>query len=152
MEKAFESLIKGRLQLIAYIQDLSTEQLNQIPNRFNNNIVWNLAHLISVTQAICYKRAGLPTTIEEEILTNYFPGTTPQPFVNTKQIEHFKLVLTDVVKELKKDYEAGLFNNNPSWTTRSGIELNKIEDSIHFLLWHDGLHFGVIMALKKLVG
>jgi hypothetical protein len=151
MEKTFESLLKGRLQLLDYIKDLSTEQLNHIPDGFSNNIVWNFAHLATVTQAICYQRAGLPITMDDEIFSHYLPGTTPQPFVNTKQIEHDKQVLLNVVDDLKRDYEVGLFSNNPSWTTRSGIELNTIEDSINFLLWHDGLHFGVIMGLKKLV-
>lgn len=51
---------------------------------------------------------------------------------------------------LEADYKKGLFKNNPSWTNRYGIELPVIESSLHFMLCHEGIHFGYIMALKRM--
>jgi hypothetical protein len=151
MEKQFEIFIKTRCFALNYIKDLTTDQLNEIPKGFNNNIIWNLAHLISTPQAVCYFRSGLPITIDEMTFNNYRNGTTPQPFVNSHQIETFKELLIESINTLEKDYNSGLFNKINSWTTSTGVELITIEDNLNFLTWHDGTHVGVIMALKKLV-
>lgn len=149
--KAFETLKKTRLFILDYIKDLSTEQLNAIPNGFSNNIIWNLAHLVAVPQAVCYKRGGLAMKIDEEIFEQYKPGTIPQPFVNTHQIETYKALLINTIDVLEDDYQDEMFQNYQPWTTRTHVELKTIEESINFLSWHDGLHMGVIMSLKKLV-
>jgi len=152
MTKQFEIFRKTRIFALDYIKDLSTNQLNEIPKGFHNNIVWNLAHLISTPQAVCYYRLGLPITVDKNIFNNYRNGTLPQPFVNSHQIEDIKDLLIKSIDNLEKDYNDGLFNESRSWTTKSGIELATIEDSLNFLIWHDGTHIGVIMAMTKLVG
>jgi hypothetical protein len=52
--------VGARQFLLDQIAGLTTEELNQIPRGLNNNIIWNLAHLISGQQGIFYARAGLP--------------------------------------------------------------------------------------------
>jgi hypothetical protein len=52
--------VGARQLLLDQIAGLTTEELNQIPRGLNNNIIWNLAHLISGQQGIFYARAGLP--------------------------------------------------------------------------------------------
>ncbi len=151
MTKQFEIFRKTRIFALDYIKDLTTEQLNEIPKGFNNNIIWNLAHLISTPQAVCYYRLGLPIKVDENIFNNYRNGTLPQPFVNSHQIEEIKDLLIKSIDNLEKDYSSDLFYESKSWTTKSGIELVTIEDSLNFLIWHDGTHIGVIMAMKKLV-
>ncbi|OAQ39620.1 hypothetical protein A5893_08495 [Pedobacter psychrophilus] len=151
MTKQFEIFRKTRIFALDYIKDLTTDQLNEIPKGFNNNIIWNLAHLISTPQAVCYYRLGLPIKVDENIFNNYRNGTLPQPFVNSHQIEEIKNLLIKNIDDLEQDYIDGLFHQSKSWTTKSGIELVTIEDNLKFLIWHDGTHIGVIMAMKKLV-
>jgi len=50
MKKEIERLKKTRIFLLDLIKDLTTEQLNEIPKGFNNNIIWNLGHLIASQQ------------------------------------------------------------------------------------------------------
>ncbi|MBK0382603.1 DinB family protein [Pedobacter sp. SD-b] len=151
MKKQFEIYKKTRLFLLDYIKDLSTDQLNQIPQGFNNNIIWNITHLIATHQGVCYVRSGHQLRVDEMIYNNYKNGTLPQPFVNSHQIENVKELLISSIDVLEKDYNEGLFEKYISWTTRTDVALKSIEESINFLLWHDGLHLGVIMAMKKLV-
>ena len=53
--------------------------------------------------------------------------------------------------KLAEDYNNDAFANYKSWTTRYGVEINNIDDIINFLSFHDGLHTGYIMALKRCV-
>ena len=59
MTKQIEIVRSLREYLLSTVNELSTEQLNQIPDGSGNNIIWNLAHLIAAQQGICYIRAGL---------------------------------------------------------------------------------------------
>ena len=86
MKKQFEIHRTTRKTLLAYIEGLSAEQLNRIPAGFNNNIIWNLAHMFTVQQVVCYKRGGHSMLIDEATFENFKPGTVPTPFLDDKQI------------------------------------------------------------------
>ena len=49
------------------------------------------------------------------------------------------------------DYQNDIFTNYTSWISRYGVKLSNIDDAIEFLMYHEGLYSGNIMALKKLV-
>ena len=71
--------------------------------------------------------------------------------VTVPQIDEIKILLLSTIDQLKADHTKGLFQDNPPWTSGYGVELKTIEKSINFLLFHDGLHTGCIMALKKVI-
>lgn len=54
------------------------EQLNKVPDGFNSNIIWNVAHLIASQQNLCYMKAGQKalsrTFISSIISTTTYPG------------------------------------------------------------------------------
>lgn len=151
MNKQIENIKKVRLFLLGLIQDLSEEQLNKVPAGFNNNIIWNLAHLIAAQQGICYIRSGLQPVVDAKYLTAYKSGTKPQHPVDNKDIAVIKEVLLSSLDQLEKDCQNKVFQNYNAWTTRYGVELANIEDAIGFLTYHEGLHVGYIMALKRVV-
>ncbi len=151
MNKQIESLKATRGFLLRLIADLSVEDLNKIPHGFNNNIIWNLAHLIASQQGVCYKRAGLNLTIEESFFTAYKPDTKPESFVEHREVERVKELLVSTIDGFEADLKKGLFRDYPSWTTRYGVELNTINDALTFLPFHEGFHLGYIMALKRVV-
>nr|MBC7613132.1 DinB family protein [Pseudopedobacter sp.] len=151
MKKQFEIYRTTCKTLLAYIEGLSAEQLNRIPAGFNNNIIWNLAHMFTVQQAGCYKRRGHSMLIDEATYENFKPGMVPPPFLDDEQINPDKDLFLNTIDQWGKDYNDNLFAQNPSWRQSMGIDMNTIEESINFLLWHDGVHGGIIMSLKKLV-
>lgn len=141
-----------RLGLLnSIIKDLNIEQLNKIPTGFNNNIIWNLGHLVYAQQGICYKRAGVEPIVSEDFFTLYSPGTKPERFIDESELETIKELLTSTLDRLIIDYEKDLFANYTPWTTRYGVDLNNIDDVLNFLPFHDGLHIGYIMAQKRVV-
>lgn len=140
-----------RKWLLEIIKDLSPEQLNEIPAGFNNNIIWNIAHLIAAQQGICYVRAGLKIVVEEKYFLDYKTGTKPGEPLNSDEIDIIKRLLLSSLEQLEPDLEKGLFNNYIAWTTRYAVEINNIDDALSFLPFHEGLHAGYIMALKRVI-
>lgn len=151
MHEQIELIRKTRNFLLAGINDLTTEQLNTIPQGFNNNIIWNLGHLIAAQQGVCYSRAGVKTWVPEGFFNNYKPGSKPESKVNEEEIENIKELLFTSLDVLEQDYEKGLWTSYPAWSTRYGVELNSIDKAIEFLHFHEGLHSGYILTMKRIV-
>ncbi|MFA6084925.1 DinB family protein [Mucilaginibacter sp.] len=146
------TIIVTRKHLLHLIEGLTTEQLNHVPTGFNNNIIWNVAHLISAQQGICYTRAGAPITVDDKFYSPYRPDTKPNGFIDSAEIEVIKeLLITAIDHQLETDYKNNVFKNYSEWVTRYGMKITSIEDAINLLPFHDGMHIGYVMALKRLV-
>jgi len=151
MEKQFEVLRNTRKSLIQFIEELSPEQLNKIPPGFNNNIIWNLAHMISAQQNVCYVRSGRKVVVDEAFFAAYKPDTKPEGTVGPEGIAAIKGLLFSTIDRFESDYKENVFSDYVPWTNRYGVEIATIEDVLGFLPYHEGLHLGYIMALKRLI-
>jgi len=151
MQKEIEKLKKTRIYLLDLIKDLSVEQLNEVPYGFNNNIIWNLGHLIVSQQGLCYLRAGIKPIIDEKYFTNYKPQTKPETPIDKVEVEKIKDLFIAVLDKLESDYNENIFTNYGTFTTPYGVELTNIDDALNFILFHEGLHTGYIMAMKHLL-
>ena len=140
-----------RAFILELVKDLSTEQLNKIPTGFNNNIIWNIAHLTATQQNMCYIRSGLEITVEEKYFSPFLSGTNPEKFIGQEEINSIFDALLNSMDRLASDYSSGIFLKFDPWDKRYGMKLNSIEDAINFIPFHEGMHIGYIMALKKLV-
>src|SRR5207248_878901 len=116
MRKSIEIVLKPRLMVLNAIKDLSPEQLNLVPQGFNNNIIWNLAHMISAQQGICYTRAGLPIVTEDKFYTPYRPDTKPADFVGEEDIATIKELFISTIEQLETDLDNGIFGNYGAFT------------------------------------
>lgn len=144
-----------RIFLLKQLDGLSIEQLNTIPNAFNNNLIWNVGHMIAVQQGMCYTRSRISPRVPEAITSAYLPGTRPMQPVGEKEAERLKLLLISSIDELEDDYHRKkVFQEYvPSNTIQQtfGFSVVNVNDAINYLLHHDGLHFGYMMAMRHLI-
>lgn len=151
MKREFEIIKQLRERIIDTVSNLSIEQLNKVPEGFNNNIIWNLGHMIAAQQSLCYKRAGLNIRVDEAFFNAYKPETKPNGFVGAAGVEEIKKMLFTTLEQLEADYDNGAITGYIAFTTRYNITLNNIDEAVAFLPFHEGLHIGYIMSLRKLV-
>lgn len=151
MKKQLEIIRKPRLFLLQKVGELSLDQLNEIPAGFNNNIIWNMGHLVAAQQGVCYVRAGLPPFTGEDFFNRYKPGSRPEGPVSAAAVEQVRELLFSSLEQLERDYEKGLFANYVSWTTRYGVDISSIDEVLKFIPFHEGLHLGTITAMLKLI-
>ena len=154
MDERIEKIKKFRQFLLTQITGLTVEQLNKIPEGYNNNIIWNLAHLICAEQSICYVRAGQSITVNDKYFSPYMTNTRPDAFIDEQEIEGIKKLLISSIDELQTDFDKKIFDNySPSENISKvyGVELNNIGDALEFLLYHEGFHSGYIISLIRLV-
>jgi hypothetical protein len=151
MTKQIEIIRKTRSFLLNQLKDLTTEQYNKIPEGFNNNIIWNLGHMIAAQQGVCYIRAGLTPRLGEDFINSYKSGSKPEGFVDAEGIENIKSLLFSTLDRLEEDYSNNIFGGYTAWNTRYDVEIASINDALNFLPFHEGLHSGCTTALKRLV-
>ena len=151
MRKETGDLYKLRQNILAVVDGLTLDELNEVPKGFNNNIIWNLAHMVAAQQGVCYRRAGLPMLLEEKFLSEFMPGTKPEKFYDQDFVDQTKQNLLKTIDQFDEDLKNQAFGNYEIWTTRYGVEIKNIEDMLQFLFFHEGLHSGYIMALKRAI-
>ena len=151
MAYQFDILAKNRALILKVIDGFSLEQLNAVPEGFSNNIVWNIAHLVVTQQLLCYKMSGLPIFVSEEMVTKYRKGAKPENNVSADEFEEIKTLLVSLPIKFEKDYNTGVFKSYEAYTTSVNVTLTDIDTATAFNNFHEGIHLGVILALRKLV-
>lgn len=151
MKNQFEIHKVTRENILKCVQDLSDEQLNKIPEGFNNNILWNMGHIVSSTQRLCYANSSLPLRVPENMPLIFGKGTNPKQWEAIPDVKSVKEYLVSTVTLLEQDCEDGIFHEYKGYLTSYGFEIKNIHDAIAFCNVHEALHFGVILTLKKLV-
>ncbi|CAM1373710.1 Damage-inducible protein DinB [Tenacibaculum litopenaei] len=151
MDSQFKVLKKSRELVLRLIDGLTLEQLHVIPTGFKNNIAWNVAHLVVTQQLLHYKLSGLACLVPDELIENYRKGTAPTETFTEEAFEEVKDLLLGLPDTLQEDFEAGIFTEYTTYETSTGFVLDSIETALAFNNLHEGIHLGVIMALRKLV-
>ena len=154
MNKIIAKILKVREFTMAQIADLTDNALNRIPDGFNNNIIWNLTHLICAQQGICYLRAGQQALVPAKYIAPFSTNTKPERTIEEEEIREIKTLFIDTIKQLQSDYDNRIFENytaSPNILKIYGIQLAGIDDALEFILYHEGYHSGYILALKKMI-
>ncbi|AXT61594.1 DinB family protein [Aquimarina sp. AD10] len=139
-------------KLIEKILDNHTlEQLNKVPDGFRNNLIWNIAHVVVTQQLLVYKLSGLPMMIEEEMVNLYKKGTEFYREVTAEEVSKVKSLLFSTLDKTEEDLAAGIFKNYNEYETSTGFVLKSVQDALNFNNFHEGIHLGYILALKKAV-
>jgi hypothetical protein len=129
MEATFKIWETSRNIYLKIIENYSLEQLNKIPEGFSNNLAWNLGHIIVSQQGLVYRLSGLPMNISPEM----------------------KVLLFSLLEKTKEDYSNGKFTSYNEFTTGTGFHLANIKDAMEFNNYHEGIHLGFMMNIRKFI-
>jgi len=151
MNIIFQTAIFNRKVLENFLKELTYDQLVKIPKGFNNSIFWNIAHILVTQHLLVYKNSGLPIGLDENIIKKYAKGSKPSTEIPETEIEYVKKNLVTAVINTQKDYEKHLFKQYEVYHTSVKISLNNVDEALKFSAFHDGIHLGVILSLRKLV-
>jgi hypothetical protein len=149
MDYEFDITLKNRHILSAFFEKCSLEGLNKIPDGFNNNIIWNLAHVIVTQQLLVYGLSGLPMMTNDKLVAKYRKGTKVEGDVAQNQVDEIKSLLFSTLKRTKEDYKKGAFKQYNAYTTSTNSTMTNVEEAIAFNNFHEGIHLGYILALKR---
>ncbi|MDR2205494.1 MAG: DinB family protein [Flavobacteriaceae bacterium] len=140
-----------RKNLLNILQNTSHKDLLEIPDGFNNNIFWNIAHCVATQQLLHYYLSGNSFRIDKYWVETYKKGTLPNLDVQPFEVEDLAFLLTETSKILMRDYDAGFFTDYTPYNTSFGMDLKNIQDAVIFNNLHESLHCGYAMAQKRAI-
>ncbi|MCW2120491.1 DinB family protein [Flavobacterium sp. 7A] len=150
-DSLFEVLKIQRNLAGQFLEHYTLEQLNTTPEGYHNNLIWNIAHMVVTQQVLLYKFSGLPMQISDELMERYKKGTEVTAPATEAEVAEIKSLLVATIVQTEKDFENGLFVNYNEYQTSTGFVLKNFADAISFNVFHEGMHIGIMMRLKKLV-
>lgn len=151
MQQTIEVTRTSRNLLSQMLAGYTLEQLNKIPEGYNNNLIWNIAHVVVVQQMLVYKLSGLPMMISNEMVEKYKKGTKPEHIATQAEVDEIQSLLAETINQTETDLENNLFINYQEYPTSAGIVLKSASDAIAFNNFHEGLHIGIIMSIRKFI-
>ena len=152
MNTSLQVTIASRELLQKFIENHTLEQLNTIPEGFKNNIIWNIGHVVVTQQLLAYKLSGLSMMVTDEMVTKYQKGSAPQENISQEEVDAIKSLLFTTITKTQEDLENGLFQNYMEYTvSTANFTLKSIDDAMQFNNFHEGIHIGIIMQLRKFV-
>tara|TARA_R110002050_G_scaffold94765_1_gene197050 strand:+ start:28699 stop:29163 length:465 start_codon:yes stop_codon:yes gene_type:complete len=152
MQFTFDVLSNIRVFSKKYLENNSLEDLNKIPEGFNNNIIWNIGHIVVTQQLLVYKLSGLPMAVNDDLINKYRKDSKPGAFVSQEEVDEIKTLLLASAEKLEADYKSGIFKNYQEYTvSTTGNTLKNIDDALQFILFHEGMHLGYVLALVRAV-
>ena len=150
MNQLFDVSTTSRNMVSKFLSGYNLDQLNTIPEGFNNNLIWNIGHIIVSQQLLVYKLSGLPMMVSDELVEKYKKGTKPEHNATQAEVEELKSLLFSTMQQTKLDYDAKLFQNYHEYTTSTGNHvLKNAEDAMAFSNFHEGLHIGIMTIIRK---
>ena len=116
MDFAFDTTLKSRKFLKDLLENLTLEQLNKVPEGFNNNIIWNIGHIIVTEQLLAYKLSGLETSVSESMINKYRKDAKPEGETSAEEVNEIKVLLFSTLRKTEQDYKAGVFKTYNAYT------------------------------------
>ncbi|TWI01343.1 DinB family protein [Flavobacterium tiangeerense] len=152
MKQLFDVATTSRKMMSKFLDSYSLDQLNAIPLGCSNNLIWNIGHIIVSQQMLVYKLSGLPMLVSEELVEKYKKGTRPEGDVTQAEVDEIKALLFATIAQTQRDYEQKKFVSYMEYTTSTGDHvLQNAEDALAFSNFHEGLHIGNMLIIRKFI-
>lgn len=151
MEAILKVWKPNRKIYLSFLENYSLEQLNKIPEGFNNNLIWNIGHIIVSQQLLVYRGSNHPINIPAALIDLYRTGTKPSQPVTQVEVNQLKELLLSTIAKTEEDYKKGIFTTYNEFSTSTGFLLTSVEDALVFNTYHEGMHLGYMMSLRKFI-
>ncbi len=151
LQRALNITRTSRNLHLKVLNSLTLEQLNTVPNGYKNSLFWNFAHIVVTQQLLVYKLGDSDMIVSDEWVELYRKGSVFTKPASENDLILLKELLIKTIDKTEDDLKANLLNSITPYMTSTGYELKNLEDVFQFLNFHEGIHFGYILSMKKAV-
>ncbi|RJS59092.1 hypothetical protein CJ483_02630 [Bacillus sp. PK3_68] len=141
-----------RTATVNTLEKIDEGKWDQQPEGFPNTIRWNAGHIYLVMEALMTKAAPDLETNIQKYAPFFSPGTKPSDWPDTvPSKEDIIHLLVDQQKRMQQHLDSRLSDQPANEIMIGPLKLESIDDLLNFLLFHEGMHLGVIQSQMKLV-
>jgi len=151
-ETLIDQTLSVRQMLVKLFKSIPLEQADTMPPTWKNNARWHAGHLIVTPSMITYGVMREPLNVPEEYRTWFAKGSSPAGWGNDA-VPSYQDLCDDLVPSSGRLFEALKHRFDEPflepYTTSVGVVLHTPAQALNFSLFHDGIHLGMLMALKR---
>ena len=89
--------------------------------------------------------------VSDELVQKYMKGTKPELDATQADLDEIKSLLSKTIHHTTEDFDNGIFKSYQEYPTSTGCVLKNVEDAMVFNNFHEALHIGIMMSLRKFV-
>lgn len=141
----------ARIYTLGRISQVNDVSWDTQPTGFNNTIRWNVGHIYVNAEILTQKAIPTYEIVHPEWAPLFIPGTKPGDWTMEPPTSD---ELVSALKEQTGRIKAVLENNFSHTLTESMSignlhEMKTVEALVQFMVWHEGVHAGIIHALNR---
>ncbi|WP_332692472.1 DinB family protein [Halalkalibacter lacteus] len=140
----------ARFAITSSLQAVTVNQLDTIPEGFNNSIRWNAGHVLVIAESILSHLEHYEKTLPPHYKEFFHKGTSPADWKSEPP------AISEIVELSDRQLQAAqtLVENHTDIPLEKPFELrdhlfSTVPDLLSFLSFHEGLHFTAIKILLK---
>ncbi|MCG7218148.1 DinB family protein [Paenibacillus mucilaginosus] len=147
----FKQLRFVRDSTIKQVKEISEEEARTVPRGFNNNILWNLGHILLVHEKFSFALANEKMELPKHFAEVFAPGTMPEHWgTQVPGLNEILLLLSMQIERTGQTLEHRLEEKlEEPFVTSAGLELLAVKECLSFCIYHEGMHFAAIKAIKQ---
>ncbi|MFT4092359.1 MAG: DinB family protein [Niabella sp.] len=141
-----------RSKATAIVSETSIDDLNQIPEGFNNNMAWNFGHLVVSGYSLVFRVTRVDPDFEIPYFDKYKKGSRPEAPVSKEEITALISLSGVFAQSVKDALNANRFTEIAPYTTGTfGLPITNIENMLATVALHDTVHWQTIRDYKRLL-
>jgi hypothetical protein len=148
----FKTFRITRIHMMRELEGLGDQDLLTIPDGRDDNILWNVGHLLCSLSRLTYVFSGYPLPIPEHYLGLFGKGTNARDWPMNPPVTEVLKRFEAMPEQIESDYRAGKFTEYQSLQITPTYPIDSVEEAIAFHCFHEGLHLGKILTLKESLG
>lgn len=153
VETLIDQTLAVRQAIVKILKSIPVEQSDVIPPTWHNNARWHAGHLLVTPCLITHGLLKEPLTVPEEYRQWFAKESSPEKWTNPEAIPSYNDLVDDIVplsgrliEEFKDKMDTPFLE---PYHTTVGIVLHNPGEALIMSLAHDGIHLGMLMALRR---
>lgn len=121
------------------------------PEGWPNTIRWNAGHVYAEAESFLHDADHNYTITHPEWLDLFLDGTRPSEWTKDDPVptkEEIITALKEQEKRIETFFQLKLANKASKVRDINGLLLDTVDASLQFVTWHEGLHLGILKALR----
>jgi len=141
----------ARIYTLGRISQVKEDIWDIQPLGFNNTIRWNVGHIFVNAEMLTQKAILTYEIVHPEWVPLFVPGTKPNDWdVEPPTSGELVSALKEQTERIKAVLENNLSNTLiESMSIGNLHEMKTVEALVQFIVWHEGVHAGIIHALNR---
>ena len=134
------------------LRELPADCVDDIPPTWKNNARWHVGHLVVTPRLLTYGLLGEPLGVPEDYRKWFAKGSSPGDWAG-QSIPTFEQLLHELTNKSEELFAAMARRMDETfakpYATTPGAVLASVGESLNFSQAHDGIHLGLIFALRR---